>query len=190
MNERICALGSCLLLLASCASHTEWRSEDGLAARKIEVQVDRDGRPLELEYHMAPSAVPASIHQAMDRLHPGGLAVDAEKEYVGSELFWELTKEIDGREIEAMFHADGTLHSEEIEVDGSDVPANVREAVSQRMPGQVTKYEEIRDGERRLVEYHVKVQSNDMNWKIRVSTGGKVVGIVREVPAEIEVPAD
>ena len=175
----------------ACKTYTEWHADEGLGAEGIEVQVDSKGRPLEIEYHVKPQAVPASVREAMDALHPGGEAVGAEKEYVGSDLFWELTKDIEGREVEAMFHPDGRLHSEEVEVEGSSVPDAVKAAVAARMDGEVTKWEEIRNGDRELVEYHAKLKaSNGMKYKLLVTTHGEVFGVYREVPAEIEVPVD
>jgi uncharacterized membrane protein YkoI len=176
------------LLAPACRSTPGWSNEDALAAQSVEIQLDADAHPLEVEYHVLPDAVPAGVMAAMDALHPGGRAIAAEMEYVGTTLYWEVSKEVDGREVEAMFHPDGTLHSQELEVDAATVPEAVRAAARARMPGQVTKWEEIRDGDQELVEYHVKVTADDMKYKVVVSTAGSVLGVVREVPAEIEVP--
>jgi hypothetical protein len=62
--------------------------------------------------------------------------------------------------------------------------------VLKRMSGNVDKYEEIRDAERELVEYHVKLTAEGKRYKLRVSPGGEVLGVAREVPAEIEVPVE
>jgi len=181
---------ACSSLLAGCAGHASWEIEEGLAARKIEVQTDAAGRPVEIEYHLDVEAVPATVRAAMDELHPGGKAVAAEKEWNGSTLFWEVSKEIDGREVEAMFHPDGTLHSEEIEVAVGSVPEAVQEAVRKRMGAPATKWEEVRDGDRRLVEYHAKLTVDAKDYKVLVSSDGEVLGVYREIPAEIEAPVE
>jgi len=178
----------CSLLFPACRAPVGWSSDEALAAESVEVQMDRDGRLVEVEYHLAPDRVPANVREAMDALHPGGRATAAEKEYVGSTLYWEVTKEIEGREVEALFLPDGTLHSEEVEVAAAGVPSAVQDAVRARLAGEVTKWEEIRDGERRLVEYHAKVTVADARYKLMVSAEGAVRAVVREVPAEIEVP--
>lgn len=186
----------CLALLgattfgAGCVTAPGWKSAEALKADMVEVQIDSAGRPLEVEYHVSPELVPANVHAAMDALHPGGRAIAAEKEYVGTALFWELTKEIDGLEVEALFHPDGRLESEEIEVAASSVPDAVKKAVRARIGGEFTKFEEIRDGNRMLVQYHVKTTAKGMNYKVMVGVGGTVLGVVREVPAEIEVPVE
>ena len=177
-------------VLVSCASQTEWRTEDALAADKVEVQVDGDGRALEIEYHVSPDVVPAAVHTAMDTLHPGGQAIGGEKEFIGSQLFWELSKVIDGREVEAMFHPDGTLRSEEAEVAVEDVPDEVRAAVAARLAGTVRKWETVRDSDRALIEYHAKVDSDGRQYKLVVSTDGEILRVVRELLAEIEVPVE
>jgi len=182
------ALAPILVLANGCGTPTGWRAEEALTAETLELQVDAMGRPVEMEYHVDPQTVPRAVRDAMDALHAGGRATGAEKEYLGPELFWELSKEIDGREVEAMFRPDGTLYAEEAEVAVSAVPAAVTSAVARRMDGRVTTWEEIRDGERRLVEYHAKVEAEGRRYKIRVTPAGDVLGVVREVPAEIEVP--
>jgi len=177
-----------LVLAAAGASPDRWRADEALAADRLELQVDEHGRAVEYEYHIAPDAVPGAVHAAMDRLHPGGVATAAEKEYHGSELYWELSKEVDGLEVEAMFLPDGTLHSEEVEVAASTVPSAVAAAVAAELDGDVTKWEEIRDADRALVEYHAKVASSGRAYKVRVSLDGRVLAVVRELVAEIEVP--
>jgi hypothetical protein len=177
-----------LVLFASCASSSSWHADDALSAESLEMQYDEQGARGEVEYHILPEAVPAEVRASMDALHPGGRAVAAEKEYHGSTLYWELTKEIAGREIEAMFHPDGTLHSEEVEVAMSSVPAAVQATVANSGYGMASKWEEIRDGERMLVEYHVKTVMDGRHYKLQLSTSGALLAVWREVPAEIEVP--
>lgn len=178
------------LALAGCAGTAPWRNDQALAARKLEVLVDRKGRVVEVEYHVDPSEVPDAVRDAMERLHPGGRTTGAERELAGEELGYELAKEIDGRAVEALFLADGTLVAEEVEVVAASVPGAVRAAVAKRTPGPVAKWEEVRDGERELVEYHAKTTSDGVRLKLRVSPRGKLLGVVREVDAEIEVPAE
>jgi hypothetical protein len=190
MKRELWTAVACSPLFVGCAAQAEWRTSEALDAEKIEVQVDSEGRPLEVEHHVDPRSVPAPVREAMDALYPGGRAVGAEKEYVGSSLFWELTKEIDGREVEAMFLPDGTLHAEEVEVSAGSVPDAVKAAVAEHMSGELTKWEEIRDGDRQLVEYHAKLTSNGRSYKLLVAPGGEVLGVFREIPAEIEVPVE
>ena len=79
---------------------------------------------------------------------------------------------------------------EEVEVAAEGVPAPVQEAVRTRFAGAVDKWEEIRDGERNLVEYHAKVTSDGKKYNVKISGAGEVLGVVREVPAEIEIPVE
>lgn len=176
------------LLAPACVTAPGWSNQDALNAESVEVQVDENARPTEIEFHVSPDEVPANVMDAMNALWPGGKAVAAEKEFIGSTLYWEVTKEVEGREVEAMFQQNGTLHSEEIEVPAESVPDAVQAAVRARMKGQVTKWEEIHDADRNLVEYHAKLSANGKKYKVLVSTDGNVLGVVREVPAEIEVP--
>ena len=177
----------CVGAVSSCRSTPGWSLEDALSAESIEMGIDEDGRPVEVEYHVSPDVVPARVIAAMEALHPGGQTIGAEKEFLDATLYWELSKSIEGREVEAMFLPNGQLHSEEMEVPAVKVPRAVQEAVQARFDGPATKWEEIRNGDRRLVEYHAKWTVDGKKYKVIVSTDGSVLGVLREVPAEIEV---
>jgi hypothetical protein len=189
-NLVFCVAAAALLVPACAGTHKgKWESEHAAAAKKLEVQVDKNGRHTEIEYHIAPNEVPGPVRAAMDELHPGGPYEDAEREWDGGKLYYELSRRVGGMEVEAMFSPDGKLHSEEIQVPMNKVPEAVRTAAMSSLSGaQATKWEEIRNAKREIVEYHVKMRRGTDNYKVMVSTGGKVVGVVREVPAEIEVP--
>lgn len=178
--------------LAACSSNKgKWETDHALAAKRLEVQVDKSGRHTEIEYHIAPSEVPAAVRRAMDELHPGGAYEDAEREWDGGKLYYELARRVGGLEVEAMFSPDGTLHSEELEVPMNKVPEAVRaKALSSLAGGTVTMWEEIRNGKREPVAYHVKMSRGMDKYKVMLGKDGKLQGIVREVPAEIEVPVE
>ena len=175
--------------LVGAGSHTLWDIDDARIAKKIEIQVDKSGAFREVEFHVDPSMVPAAVRAAMDKLHPGGTHVDAEVERQGGVTYYEITTKLNDVEFEAMFLPDGTLHAEENQVAASAVPEVARKAVATAFAGaDVRKWEEIRDGGRNLVEYHVKLDHEGRRIKAMVSTAGQVTGAVLEVPAEIEVP--
>lgn len=177
-------------LAAGCASSgTAWRIDTGLEAESIELQVDADGTIVEIEYHVLPDAVPQAIHDAMARLHPGGVPTGAEKEWIGDTLYWELTTSDGAYDAEAMFTEDGRLHSSEVEVPATAVRAVVRESVLASEWGLARIWEEIRDGEEKLVEYHVKTSTADgRDYKLAVSPKGAITGVWREIEAEVELP--
>ncbi len=180
-----------LLAFASCASPLAISNDDALSTVKLEVQVDHRGNMVEIEYHINPAAVPAAVKSAMDALHPGDPFTDAEREYQGGQVYYELNRMVDGREVEAMFLPDGTLHSEEVEVLADRVPAVVLDTLRTVYPTcSVTKYEEIRDGNRVLVEYHIKVEVEGLAYKVLLSPAGEHLGAFREIVSEIEVPID
>lgn len=164
--------------------------DDARMAKKIEMQLDKAGRMVEIEFHVDPKDVPAAVRAAMDKLHPGGPFTGAEKEREDGVLYYELTREVNGFEVEAMFSPDGRLHSEEIQVPENEVPGVVKAAVAAAYPkGSEPTFEEIRNDERNLVEYHVKLSAGGRKHKVMVSPGGTIKGAVLELEAEIEVPA-
>ena len=177
------------LALAEADTSSLWDIDDARIATKIEIQVDKSGNFREIEFHVDPAVVPDAVRAAMTKLHPGGKHVDAEIERQNGITYYEVTSETDGIESEAMFLADGTLHSEENQVAESTVPDGVRAAIKASFPeGTVNMWEEIRDGARKLVEYHVKLTQRAHKIKAAVSLTGSLISAVREVPAEIEVP--
>lgn len=179
------------LAAISCQSALHVSNADALDAVKLEVQVDGVGAIREIEYHIPPALVPPAVQAAMDALHPGGAYTDAEREYHGGQVYYELNRMVGGLEVEAMFLPDGTLHSEEVEIPASKVPEAVRLAITRRYPqSRVTKYEEIRDGKRALVEYHVKLVRDGMAYKVMLGRAGEHLGAFREIVSEIEVPVD
>ncbi|MFQ5505373.1 MAG: PepSY-like domain-containing protein [Planctomycetota bacterium] len=176
------------LIVCGCRGPGLNNAEAG-AANKIEIALGSGGQYAEVEYHIPPERVPQAVRDAMNRLHPGAAFDDAEKEIIAGTTYYELTRTVDGRAVEAMFHADGTLHSEELQVPRNRVPRVVRAAIDSRYPdGEVTSWEEIRDGNRELNEYHVKVERSGKHYKVILSAEGLVTRILREVPAEFEVP--
>ena len=176
-------------VVSSTQTSRFWSLSDARVAEKLEIQVDHAGNRTEVEYHILPDAVPEAVRKAMDELHPGGPFIGAEKEFENGVLYYELTREVDGFEVEAMFTPSGSLHSEEIAVAADTVPDVVKAGVSAAYPGGTVKvWEEIRGSKRELKEYHVKLTDGGLNYKVVVTLGGTVARAVREVPAEVEVP--
>lgn len=176
------------ILLPACGG-ARWNNEDALNAKKIEMSMNAAGKPMEVEYHISPAQVPEVVRQAMDKLHPGGAFTDAEKEWYKGKLYYELSREVKGMEVEAMFTPEGELFQQEIQVSQAKVPAGVQTAARAAVSGgKVKKWEEIRDGNNALVEYHVKMNRGGKDYKVMISTAGRTIGVYREVPAEIEVP--
>ena len=189
MKSTTLAACATVCVAAACQSSVQFVPEHAQHVTKLEIQYDEAGALAEVEYHVAPEAVPPAVRAAMDALHPGGPYTDAEHEFVDGEPYWELNRLVDGLEVEAMFSPEGVLFSEEVEVRPAQVPAAVRDAVRALYPaGTVSKYEEIRDSERVLEEYHVKLTEDGRNHKLLLSTGGALLGDFLELVSEIEVP--
>ena len=160
-----------------------------LDTTSLELTLGPDGYPAEIEYHIDPAKVPENIRAAMDGLHPGGPFTDAEREWTDGVMYYELSRVVGGREVEAMFSLDAVLFSEEIEVRREQVPDAVHEALADRYPvARINKYEEIRDASRTVVEYHVKLNDGGKKYKVALSLEGAIIGVWTETPAEIELP--
>ncbi len=179
-----------LVLLCACVTN-RYRNEDALASKSLEFQLNEKGRVDQIEYHIAPAGVPEAVRAAMTRLHPDGTITGAEKEWHHGTLYYELTSKKDGRETEVMFYPDGTVFRSEIEVPVDDVPQSIQKVAAAALPGaEVTKYEEIREADGRLIEYHVKLSRDGKRYKLLLHRTGVFRGLLREIPAEVEVPAE
>jgi len=183
------------VVLAGCATH-RFPPQTSSEVRRlgpegsIEMTLTRGGRIAEVEFHVAPSALPSHVLRAMNEQFPGGEVTGAEVEYVAGVLHYEVTKRVEGRDMEVMFDEQGNPVRWELEVEENRVPKAVLEAAMRAAPGTLRKVEEIRDADRRLVAYHVKKEDGGIRYKIEIAPEGRVVVVLREVPAEIEVPLE
>jgi len=179
-----------VILLCACVTN-RYRNEDALASEKLEFQLNEKGRVDQIEYHIAPAGVPEAVRAAMARLHPDGEITGAEKEWHHGTLYYELTSKKGGLETEVMFYPDGTVFRSEIEVAAEDVPRSIRNIAQAALPGaQATKFEQIREADNRLIEYHVKLSRDGKRYKLILARAGEFRSLLREIPAEVEVPAE
>jgi hypothetical protein len=156
---------------------------------RVEFAVDEDGRVQEVEFHCKAADVPQAVLQAADQAYSGGRIVDCEKEHRDGDVYYEVTKEINGREFEVLVTPKGFIERREIEVDAGTLPQTVNAAADQAVPGgRRTKSEEIRDEENELEEYHVKIERQGLRFKVVLTPEGRVLRVLRETLAEIEVP--
>lgn len=107
--------------------------------------------------------VPASLVDLYDRASPDGV-------------------------IEVEVDRNGTIQEMEADVPTSDLPANVREAASKRLPGAT-----ITGAEKELKSvgacWEVKLREMDRNWEVVVDSQGKIVETEQELRRE-EAPAE
>jgi hypothetical protein len=153
---------------------------------KIEMGVLKDGSIDNVEFHVPYTELPANVRTALDALIPGGEVVDAEIEYAGGAVLYEVTKESDGLESEVLVDATGKVVEWEVQVAPASVPDAVKKA-AEAGGGTVTAYEEIRDSAKKLTAYHAKKDENGAKLKIALSPEGVVQYVRREMTAEVEV---
>jgi hypothetical protein len=191
--DRSLALLAASIVLAGCRTTgfpPETSKDAALvpANETVEVGIDDGGRVRVVEFHVPPDALPAAIRAAADREMPGGEIVGCEKEYVDGVLHWEVTKRVSGKEVEVLFDMKGNPVEWEIEIDRTAAPAAVLAAADSAAGGSVTKIEEIRDGAKKLTAYHVKKADRGIRYKLEIAPDGRVLRVLRETNAEIEIP--
>jgi hypothetical protein len=155
----------------------------------IEFSVDESGQVLDTEFHCAPEDAPPAVRAAMERVVPGGAVTGCEKEYVNGSLYWELRKNVGGRDHEVSFTPDGEVYAQEIEIDPAKAPPTVLQSAAKGVPGGTqTDVEEVRDAAGTVRAYHVKYERDRRRYKVAVTPQGGLLRTVRETTAEIEVP--
>jgi uncharacterized membrane protein YkoI len=157
------------------------------AEQIVEMGAGRDGRLKEIEFHVPYATLPEAVRTALETLVPGGEVLDAEVEIVGARRLYEVTKRIDGREVEVLVDAAGRPVEWESEIDPAAAPPAVLASARAAVPGNVTAVEEIRDPARTLLAYHIKIDDAGKRYKLALSPSGAVREVRREMRAEIEV---
>jgi len=192
--EAVLIVAAALALATGCASSPPFHSatEDVAmvpASGTVEFAIAECGSVTEVEYHITKEALPEKVKAAADEMFPGSIIVDAEKEYQGDELFYEVTKKKGAQEFEVMMTPKGKPYRMEIEAKPTEVPAEILAAADKAVPGGMRKkVEKILDGEENLLEYHIKKEVKGIKYKILVTTEGEVHAVYRETLAEIEIP--
>jgi uncharacterized membrane protein YkoI len=156
--------------------------EVGLAPNTFEVA--------EVEFHVAKESIPVLITKRAKEEMPDGEIMDAEIEYHGGVLYYEVTAKVRGQEQEVMFTAGGKVHRWELAVSPDAVPPKIMERAMKALPdAKLKKCEQILDGSQDLIEYHFKMVKDNMKYKIvRPIDPMQRTVVYRETLAEIEVP--
>jgi hypothetical protein len=184
---------SFLFLLAACSSAP--RLPDAVASDTIlipggetlEMTLDDGGVVAETEFHVTFERLPEAVRRAADTELPGGTLLSCEKEYHGSTVYWEVEKLFGDLKKEILFTSDGRVRITEFQISAGSAPRRVMESVERVVPGgDLTSVEEVTEGA--VKTYHVKKEANRIRYKLILAPDGKLLGKLREVQAEIEVP--
>jgi hypothetical protein len=181
------------LALAGCGLLRPQVVDVERAARSdsLEFLTDEDGYVSRLEYHIAPGETPPAVRAAMDRMHPGDPYTGAQIEVHGRQLLYELSRTVDGLAVAAVFRPDGTLVNEELQIPEERAPESVREIIAERFPGAaVPRYDEVRDGQRAVRAYHVRLRHGARDYKLVIAPDGVLLQALLEVDAEVVVPVE
>ena len=153
----------------------------------IEIEADRDGTILEAEVGIAASALPESVLAAAEKTMPGGEVTGGEYELTPAGEAWEVRKTIDGKHVELVMDAQGTMVEKEVELAREEAPAAVMDAATACMPGATFQSVELVENEKGAL-YHVKLAQAGATYKVILAEDGTIRRRVREAKAEIEIP--
>jgi hypothetical protein len=195
MTARRLFLAACLLPLAACGSSSLGRVPEevielydlALPSGVMELEIDRDGRLLELEVDVPLESVPEPLIRKIYELHPQALLRGAEREINRHGRMWEIKFLSMGRTYELVFDEQGEIHESEMSLAWSEAPPAVLEGARLAIPGSAPVSVELVEG-RGGKSYHVKAERDGARYKVVLDEQGKVLRRVREHRAEIEIP--
>lgn len=186
-----------LALLPLCACHS---SDMGKVPESIvelydhadpaggmELELERDGSVIGIEAEVPIDSVPAHLMNAVYAQHPNALVKGAERELAPEGPRWEVKFLSMGRTYELVFDEEGNVVESEMSLTWGEAPQAVMAAADKALPNAVPVSIEAvtSDGERM---YHVKKERDGARYKIVLDENAKVVRLVREQRAEIEIP--
>lgn len=190
MPRLFAALVFCLLTSCGLLYPTVVDPDHVVPATRVDLELDRNGRLLSREYHVAPGDVPLAVREAMDRLHPASAYVGARVEYTALRTFYQLARQVDGLLIISRFQPDGTLLSERQEIPLKDVPETVRQAVLLAFPRAARPhYEQQHNALGETTGYQVRIRVGTLDYRLSVNPTGLLLGVWRDIPSQLTVPA-
>lgn len=155
----------------------------------IEIELDRDGRLLEIEAEIPVDALPATVREAALQRAPGGRVVGAERELQRQGELWEVkVQAADGRAWEFVLDDDGAVLETEQELRREEAPPEVLAAADRALSGGTFRSVERIESDALGEQYHVKKDRDGTTYKIVLESDGSVLRVVREARAEIEIP--
>lgn len=184
-----------LALCAGCASTQV--SPDLLALARstkpsglFHVEFGPDGRFVEAGAEVAIETVPQNCRAAVDAAFPGGRQTGAERVSTTDGEIWMVAKEIDGRPIEILVAADGTMRGGEELIAESSWPANVVAAAKSAVPGAtLERVERVWGNEAQAGEvYHAKFNAGGDSIRVGLTAEAQVVRVVRRLNGQVRLP--
>jgi len=153
----------------------------------IEIELDRDGRIVEMEAEIPLLDVPKVAADAALAHLPAGRVTGAERELTRRGPGYELKFDVGGLAWEVVVDEQGNILETEQELDPLSAPRAVIDTANATVPGGVLRSVELivrRDSR----EYHVKKDLLGVTYKIVTDGDGRLLRAVREARAEIEIP--
>lgn len=102
--------------------------------------------------------VPKAVLDAFEKAHPNAKEVEFEKEtFIGKEAY-EVEYQIDGKEYEFLYGADGVLLQQEEEIDVSVLPEAIVNAIKKAHPkAKIMEAEKLLKPDGMLIGYEVEI---------------------------------
>ncbi|MEM8712472.1 MAG: hypothetical protein AAGG01_16080 [Planctomycetota bacterium] len=158
----------------------------------MELEFARDGTFLDMEAEIALASVPEAVRSSVEAAFPGAELSTAELELQSGEWTFEVGFVAgvggDGGKVQAVVTPGGAILETERELPDRLWPEEVLRAAEAALPGTTLVSVDVISASGVEDRYHVKSERDGARFKVTVTASGEVLGRVREVPAEIEIP--
>ena len=128
------------------------------------------------EKELPKKEVPQAVREAFQKAYPGAKGAKYSKESEDGKTLYEVEFKEKGKEIEAVYKADGSLYETEEEIDIRDLPEQIVQAIKKAHPEAVLKEAEKitgSDGKPRGYEVEVKVGKKEL--ELELTADGNIV---------------
>jgi hypothetical protein len=196
MEKKLFARSALPLLFVGCTT-SGWNVSSDILLLAQETRVgglcviesDAEGRVVNADVQIDTARLPAAVKAAADRELPGPIR-DAEREIALDQKYWEVIKQVEGRDIALVFTDDGKLVGKEEELPQASWPKRIVDAANKAVPeGRITMVEFVYGPEAMGGrEYHVKKDVGGELVRISVSEDGSIGRVLRKIRAEFKAP--
>jgi len=120
--------------------------------------------------------VPQAVHDAFKKAYPNAKELKYEQEVVEGKKAYEIEFNHQGKEIEAVYGADGTLIETEEEIKISELPGSVSGAVKTAHPkGTIKEAEKILEPDGTVSGYEVEVKEGKKEFELELDASGTIL---------------
>jgi uncharacterized membrane protein YkoI len=124
---------------------------------------------------------PAAVKDAFAKAYPQAVDVEFETETKDGKTVYEVEFKHQGKEMEALYHADGTLIRTEVEVGLDTLPEPVQKALAKAHPNaKLKEAEKLMKPDGSVFGYEIEFKEGKVETTVEVAVDGTILSTVSE----------